>query len=105
MYANSSSLRAFTLIELLVVIAIIGILASLLLPTLSRAKEKTIATTCVNNLRQIGIAIKNYIDDNDGRFPPDMIIDDNGYQKDTQQAIGGFDPLVLYLGAFPLGKD
>jgi len=84
--------RAFTLIELLVVIATIGILAALLLPTLSAAKERGRRTACVNNLRQVNLAIRLYAEDNADSLPvlPDPDPYPNGVGAYYKQLVKGY---------------
>src|ERR1035438_9085564 len=66
---STLSHRGFTLAELLVVVAIIAILAALLLPALSTAKSDSRRIACISNLRQIGLAIRNYSMDYNGLIP------------------------------------
>ena len=66
------SRNSFTLIELLVCIAIIGVLAAMLVPILSHAREKSRRINCASNLRQLGIALQLYAEDHDGSFPDEI---------------------------------
>jgi prepilin-type N-terminal cleavage/methylation domain-containing protein/prepilin-type processing-associated H-X9-DG protein len=114
---SQSSRRGFTLIELLVVIAIIAILAAMLIPALSKAKQKAQGVSCLNNTKQLTLAWRLYAEDandilltcQDGRNGPTMVGRTNWVQGnlDFSSAQGNWDPAVYIYPSpmFPYAKN
>jgi prepilin-type N-terminal cleavage/methylation domain-containing protein len=89
--------RGFTLMELLVVIAIIGILAALLLPTLSMAKAHARSAACKNHLRQMGQAVQMYVNENKGQYPTSV----NPYEPALDEVVGPRNTRYWWAKLFP----
>ncbi len=96
--------HGFTLIELLVVIAIISLLVSILLPSLTKARELARRTVCAANLRSVGIAYQMYVQDHDGMGPFSGLFDNNWYQDIIACIMWGSPSNFGYLG-IQLGFD
>jgi len=98
--ANATKSKAFTLIELLVVVAIIALLVAILIPSLSKARDRARTVRCGANLRQWGIATWNYSSSNDGLLPAKG---GDGAPKNgtVDQELGAWDDMTLWFNALP----
>ena len=88
-------IKGFTLVELLVVIAIIAILAGLLLPALAKSKSKAIQINCLSNMKQMGVGLLLYTEDNNGQLP-------SGFHHNAGSEFVWTDALSPYLGEVDL---
>jgi prepilin-type N-terminal cleavage/methylation domain-containing protein len=90
-------IHGFTLIELLVVIAIISLLAAILLPALSKARQKALVAQCISQYRQLGIAIHLYADDNEDSLPGGVF---SGAKLSYDKSAGSKKELIYYLATY-----
>ena len=90
--------RGFTLVELLVVIAVVAVLAALLFPAITHVKERALTAKCIGNLKQIGLAVQNYMQDNDDRYPTESGENWKSFR------LGGGDPDPKAAAPFVLEK-
>lgn len=86
--------KGFTLIELLVVIAIIAILAAILFPVFAKARDRAKATTCINNEKQIGLALTQYATDYGDIYPPERILTNGNWVLGSPTWKDALDPLI-----------
>lgn len=100
--ASCPPVLAFTLLELLVVIALIGMLASLTLPALSRSKARASGTACLNNLKQLQLCWQLYVDDFQGRVPPNRSLLTNGVWRSTPDSWIGFSSAPHDADPYPI---
>ena len=98
-------IHGFTLIELLVVVAIICLLAAILFPVFTTVREKARQSACASNLKQIGLSIIQYLQDNDETYP--MAVQDNWCDpaKITQANCSGVEPVPMPVALNPYIKD
>lgn len=88
-FAMMTAGAAFTLIELLVVISVIAILAGLILPTLGKAKIRGYSAACLSNVKQVQLSWQMYVDEHDGRVPPNTAAWTNGAWRSTVDSWAG----------------